>query len=179
MPGRSTAGPTFASAEARSGRSTANVIDCPPLVGGSNASEIVGVTPSSRRRLAQNATSMMASRSAASGSALRFVRPRRRAAARCFAKCSRTLEATARAAGYPGSLMTAPRIIAGVPEPATAALRVRGLRKAYRDVVAVDGIDLDVPRGQCFGLLGPNGAGKTTTIEICEGLTPPDSGEVL
>jgi ABC-2 type transport system ATP-binding protein len=66
-----------------------------------------------------------------------------------------------------------------VPEPAIAALRVRGLRKAYRDVVAVDGIDLDVPRGQCFGLLGPNGAGKTTTIEICEGLTPPDSGEVL
>jgi len=66
-----------------------------------------------------------------------------------------------------------------VPEPAIAALRVRGLRKAYRDVVAVDGIDLDVPCGQCFGLLGPNGAGKTTTIEICEGLTPPDSGEVL
>jgi ABC-2 type transport system ATP-binding protein len=45
--------------------------------------------------------------------------------------------------------------------------------------VAVDGIDLDVPCGQCFGLLGPNGAGKTTTIEICEGLTSPDSGEVL
>jgi ABC-2 type transport system ATP-binding protein len=66
-----------------------------------------------------------------------------------------------------------------VPEPAIAALRVRGLRKAYRDVVAVDGIDLDVPCGHCFGLLGPNGAGKTTTIEICEGLTPPDSGEVL
>ncbi len=65
-----------------------------------------------------------------------------------------------------------------MPEPHAAALRVRGLRKAYRDVVAVDGIDLDVPQGQCFGLLGPNGAGKTTTIEICEGLTTPDSGEV-
>jgi ABC-2 type transport system ATP-binding protein len=42
----------------------------------------------------------------------------------------------------------------------------------------VDGLDLDVHPGECFGLLGPNGAGKTTTIEICEGLTPPDSGEV-
>jgi ABC-2 type transport system ATP-binding protein len=59
-----------------------------------------------------------------------------------------------------------------------AALRVRGLRKAYQDVVAVNGVDLEVPPGQCFGLLGPNGAGKTTTIEICEGLTTRDSGEV-
>ncbi len=59
-----------------------------------------------------------------------------------------------------------------------SALRVRGLRKTYKDVVAVDGIDLDVEPGECFGLLGPNGAGKTTTIEICEGLTEPDSGEV-
>jgi len=45
-------------------------------------------------------------------------------------------------------------------------------------VVAVDGLELDVRPGECFGLLGPNGAGKTTTIEICEGLTPADSGEV-
>jgi ABC-2 type transport system ATP-binding protein len=59
-----------------------------------------------------------------------------------------------------------------------SALRVRDLRKAYRDVVAVDGIDLAVGAGECFGLLGPNGAGKTTTIEICEGLNTPDSGEV-
>ncbi|HEX6104350.1 MAG TPA: ABC transporter ATP-binding protein [Gemmatimonadales bacterium] len=58
-------------------------------------------------------------------------------------------------------------------------LHVRGLRKAYGPVVAVDGLDLEVRPGECFGLLGPNGAGKTTTIEICEGLTPPDSGEVL
>ena len=58
------------------------------------------------------------------------------------------------------------------------SLRVRELRKTYKDVVAVDGIDLEVPSGECFGLLGPNGAGKTTTIEICEGLTTPDSGEV-
>jgi ABC-2 type transport system ATP-binding protein len=60
----------------------------------------------------------------------------------------------------------------------TAALRVRDLRKTYKDVVAVDGLSLEVISGECFGLLGPNGAGKTTTIEICEGLTQPDSGDV-
>jgi ABC-2 type transport system ATP-binding protein len=59
-----------------------------------------------------------------------------------------------------------------------AALRLRNLRKEYQDVVAVDGLDLEVRTGECFGLLGPNGAGKTTTIEICEGLTAADSGEV-
>jgi ABC-2 type transport system ATP-binding protein len=58
------------------------------------------------------------------------------------------------------------------------ALRVRNLRKAYKDVVAVDGLDLEVRPGECFGLLGPNGAGKTTTVEICEGVTPQDSGDV-
>jgi ABC-2 type transport system ATP-binding protein len=58
------------------------------------------------------------------------------------------------------------------------ALSVRKLRKTYKDVVAVDGLDLEVRPGECFGLLGPNGAGKTTTIEICEGITAADSGEV-
>jgi ABC-2 type transport system ATP-binding protein len=58
------------------------------------------------------------------------------------------------------------------------ALLMSGLRKVFADVVAVDGIDLQVLRGECFGLLGPNGAGKTTTIEICEGLTAPDAGTV-
>jgi len=58
------------------------------------------------------------------------------------------------------------------------SLLLRGLRKAFADVVAVDGLDLKVARGECFGLLGPNGAGKTTTIEICEGLTVPDAGIV-
>jgi ABC-2 type transport system ATP-binding protein len=59
-----------------------------------------------------------------------------------------------------------------------AALRISGLKKYFKDVRAVDGLDLEVRPGECFGLLGPNGAGKTTTIEICEGLTEADSGVV-
>ena len=58
------------------------------------------------------------------------------------------------------------------------SLLLRALRKTFADVVAVDGLDLEVNCGECFGLLGPNGAGKTTTIEICEGLTDPDAGQV-
>ncbi|MBK5258270.1 MAG: ABC transporter ATP-binding protein [Thermoanaerobaculia bacterium] len=58
------------------------------------------------------------------------------------------------------------------------AISCRNLRKHYPDVKAVDGLDLSVARGECFGLLGPNGAGKTTTIEILEGLTKPDGGVV-
>ncbi len=58
------------------------------------------------------------------------------------------------------------------------SLSLSGLRKTFGDVIAVDHLDLEVIRGECFGLLGPNGAGKTTTIEICEGLTEPDSGTV-
>jgi ABC-2 type transport system ATP-binding protein len=65
------------------------------------------------------------------------------------------------------------------PPPSATPLLVRGLRKRYGDVVAVDGLDLEIGPGACFGLLGPNGAGKTTTIEICEGLTEPDGGEVV
>jgi ABC-2 type transport system ATP-binding protein len=78
--------------------------------------------------------------------------------------------------------------------PQAQVIVCRGLRKVFRggkawrragrgngvaDVVAVDGIDLAVARGECFGLLGPNGAGKTTTVEILEGLTPPTSGQVV
>jgi ABC-2 type transport system ATP-binding protein len=60
----------------------------------------------------------------------------------------------------------------------TPALRIHGLRKAFPKVIAVDGLDLEVARGEVFGLLGPNGAGKTTTLEIIEGLTAADSGEI-
>jgi ABC-2 type transport system ATP-binding protein len=59
------------------------------------------------------------------------------------------------------------------------AIYCRRLTKIYPpSTVAVDGLDLEVRRGECFGLLGPNGAGKTTTIEILEGLLEPTSGEV-
>jgi ABC-2 type transport system ATP-binding protein len=58
------------------------------------------------------------------------------------------------------------------------AVSCHDLRKRFENVVAVDGLDLEVRRGECFGLLGPNGAGKTTTIEILEGLTDRDSGTV-
>ncbi|MEM7200102.1 MAG: ABC transporter ATP-binding protein [Planctomycetota bacterium] len=63
------------------------------------------------------------------------------------------------------------------------AIEIRGLRKVYgsgkSQVVAVDGLDLEVRRGEIFGLLGPNGAGKTTTVEVCEGLTEPTDGDVV
>ncbi len=58
------------------------------------------------------------------------------------------------------------------------AIRCAGLVKRYADVIAVAGLELTVNERECFGLLGPNGAGKTTTIEILEGLTTPDAGEV-
>ena len=59
-----------------------------------------------------------------------------------------------------------------------AAVMVRDLRKSYRDVMAVGGIDLDIVRGEVFALLGPNGAGKTTTVEILEGFRRRDQGTV-
>ena len=69
-------------------------------------------------------------------------------------------------------------IVTDAGAPGAVALRCAGLVKHYADVVAVDGLDLEVRTGECFGLLGPNGAGKTTTIEILEGLTRHDSGDV-
>jgi ABC-2 type transport system ATP-binding protein len=58
------------------------------------------------------------------------------------------------------------------------AVSVRGLRKHYRDVTAVDGVDLTIEYGETVALLGPNGAGKTTTVEILEGHRPRTAGEV-
>jgi ABC-2 type transport system ATP-binding protein len=70
----------------------------------------------------------------------------------------------------------------GLSTSGELAIACRGLRKQYFGrggaVHAVNGIDLEIRRGECFGLLGPNGAGKTTTIEIFEGLLTPTSGEV-
>jgi ABC-2 type transport system ATP-binding protein len=60
----------------------------------------------------------------------------------------------------------------------SAAILVRGLKKSYGSVAAVQGVDLEVPRGSFFGFLGPNGAGKSTTIRMLTGLIPADSGSI-
>ncbi|MDB4970882.1 MAG: transporter ATP-binding protein [Myxococcales bacterium] len=65
-----------------------------------------------------------------------------------------------------------------LPSTSENAIELRGLVKRYGTVTAVDGLDLAMRRGECFGLLGPNGAGKTTTVEILEGLNDPTAGEV-
>jgi len=62
---------------------------------------------------------------------------------------------------------------------ATNLLQIKNLVKHYPSVKAVNGIDINLPSGICFGLLGPNGAGKTTTIEILEGINEATSGEIL
>jgi ABC-2 type transport system ATP-binding protein len=58
------------------------------------------------------------------------------------------------------------------------AIDARGLTKRFGDRTAVDGVDLQVPAGSCFGFLGPNGAGKTTLIRMLVGLARPDAGSV-
>ncbi|MDQ0376892.1 ABC transporter ATP-binding protein [Amycolatopsis thermophila] len=58
------------------------------------------------------------------------------------------------------------------------AVRCTGLRHAFGDTVAVDGVDLEIPAGQIFGLLGPNGAGKTTTIRVITTLLPAKAGTI-
>lgn len=69
-------------------------------------------------------------------------------------------------------------LVVPAPRGADLAVRVRGLRRAYGETLAVDGVDLDVVRGEVLALLGPNGAGKTTTTEILEGYRHRDGGEV-
>ncbi len=51
-----------------------------------------------------------------------------------------------------------------------SAIRARQLRKSYGGFVALDGVDLDIPKGAICGLIGPNGAGKTTVLEVLVGL---------
>lgn len=60
----------------------------------------------------------------------------------------------------------------------SVALRCTSLFKHFAEVKAVNGLELEIRTGECFGLLGPNGAGKTTTVEMLEGLTSPDSGTI-
>ena len=59
-----------------------------------------------------------------------------------------------------------------------SAVVLEGLTKVYGDLVAVDSVDLEIPRGQTVAVLGPNGAGKTTTIEMIEGFRRPTSGDI-
>ncbi len=59
-----------------------------------------------------------------------------------------------------------------------AVLSARNLRKSYGGQLVVDGLNLSIRRGECFGLLGPNGAGKTTTLRLLLGLIAPDAGEL-
>lgn len=66
-----------------------------------------------------------------------------------------------------------------VPATDPPALALRGLRKTFGQTVAVDHVDLDVPRGSFFGLVGPNGAGKTTTLSMATGLLRPDAGSAF
>ena len=61
----------------------------------------------------------------------------------------------------------------------TAFLRLEGLTRRFGDRVAVDGLTLEIARGETFGFLGPNGAGKTTTFHLLTGLLAPDAGRVL
>jgi putative spermidine/putrescine transport system ATP-binding protein len=61
---------------------------------------------------------------------------------------------------------------------ASSAVRLRGLRKAYGDVIAVDGVDLEIAAGEFFTLLGPSGSGKTTTLRLIAGFERPDAGTV-
>jgi ABC-2 type transport system ATP-binding protein len=65
--------------------------------------------------------------------------------------------------------------LAGMKEQ-VPALRMTGLHKAFREMVAVDHVDLTVPSGSFFGLVGPNGAGKTTALSMAVGLLRPDAG---
>jgi ABC-2 type transport system ATP-binding protein len=76
------------------------------------------------------------------------------------------------------SIQTSPIKNSSSPTTGRIALRCSGLVKRFTDVTAVNGLDLEVFAGECFGLLGPNGAGKTTTVEILEGLQPADEGSV-
>jgi lipooligosaccharide transport system ATP-binding protein len=60
----------------------------------------------------------------------------------------------------------------------TAVLSVHNLRKSYAGQAVVDGVNITINKGECYGMLGPNGAGKTTTLRLMLGLTDPDGGEL-
>ncbi len=78
-----------------------------------------------------------------------------------------------RGSGHPAESATPSGRAAEPPD-----VRLAGLRKTYGEVVAVAGIDLEIPRGEFFTLLGPSGSGKTTTLRMIAGFEQPDAGSV-
>src|ERR1700688_1327029 len=82
--------------------------------------------------------------------------------------------------GIIGHRMTSlvPAEAEAVPAAATPAVRLNGIRRAYGDVVAVAGVDLEIGAGEFFTLLGPSGSGKTTTLRVIAGFERPDAGHV-
>src|SRR3979409_1177043 len=84
-----------------------------------------------------------------------------------FAKGVHVARGRARRAGRPR--------VSAMPAP---AISLHGVVKRYGSIVAVDGLDLDVPAGVCFGLLGPNGAGKSTTMRMLTAQTLADDGQI-
>ncbi|HET7678193.1 MAG TPA: ABC transporter ATP-binding protein [Candidatus Limnocylindrales bacterium] len=78
-----------------------------------------------------------------------------------------------------GDRRTAPRHVSPRDSQATPAVHLERVSKHYGDVVAVDGIDLDIAAGEFFSLLGPSGSGKTTTLRMIAGFETPTAGRIL
>ena len=60
-----------------------------------------------------------------------------------------------------------------------AIIETNNLTKKFKDLVAVDRVDLEIEQGECFGLLGPNGSGKTTLIRMITAVSPSTQGDIL
>src|SRR4051794_38865084 len=73
---------------------------------------------------------------------------------------------------------SAPAVAETANAAASAGIQLTGLRKTYGDVVALEGLDLEVRQGEFFTLLGPSGSGKTTTLRLIAGFERPDAGTV-
>jgi lipooligosaccharide transport system ATP-binding protein len=76
------------------------------------------------------------------------------------------------------SVVSSSRISEAPAAQRVLAVSLRGVVKRYASALAVNGLDLEVPSGLCYGLLGPNGAGKSTTMRILTGQTPADAGRI-
>jgi putative spermidine/putrescine transport system ATP-binding protein len=77
------------------------------------------------------------------------------------------------------SALPAERVEEAPPAALPTDVQLEGLRKSYGDVAAVDGVDLEIARGEFFTMLGPSGSGKTTTLRLIAGFERPDEGRIL